>query len=519
MFAPQPSNRTLTRRDMLSLSGLGFGALALAALEGRAARAESDAAVPLDLLPRPTHFEPRARSVIMLVQNGGPSQMELFDPKPDLNKFAGQVHGTKVEMFQKGSEANKLLGTPFTFHRRGQCGMELSEVIPHIGAVADELCLVRSMRSEHNNHTEALVMLNTGKIFPGRPAIGSWVSYALGTENQNLPAYIVLRDPGGYNTSGTLLWQNGWLPALYRGTEVSTQGPPVLNLQPAVPQAEGVERENLDLLARLNERHRTAHPHELELETRIRNYELAARMQLAAAELLDLSRETEATQKLYGLDNPTTANYGLRCLMARRLVESGVRFVQVFPPVKPQNQPWDSHGNVKTELEAICGATDLPSAALIQDLKARGLLESTVVVWSGEFGRLPVSQNGSGRDHNRNAFSLLLAGGGFKAGHVHGATDEVGYKSVDDVVTVPDLHATLLNQLGLDHERVTYLHHGRPEDPTDSVVSGAQVVRGLVAGQGRHVVRFRRAFINDSGCGASRGAATTCSLWRQPQET
>jgi hypothetical protein len=337
------------------------------------------------------------------------------------------------------------------------------------------------MHSEHNNHTEGLVMFNTGKIFPGRPALGSWVSYALGTENQNLPAYIVLRDPDGYNTSGTLLWQNGWLPAQYRGTEVSTRGSPVVNLQPPTPAPPGVQRANLDFLAQLNEEHRRRYPHESELEARIQNYELAARMQLSASSVLDMAGETAATRRLYGLDNTTTAGYGTRLLMARRLIESGVRFVQVFPPVKPQFQPWDAHTNVKTENETICSQTDLPFAGLIRDLKSRGLLERTIVIWSGEFGRLPVSQNGSGRDHNRNAFSLLLAGGGFKAGHVHGATDDVGYRSVEARVSVPDLHATLLNQLGLDHERLTYRHHGSDESLTDARVTRARVVEELLA--------------------------------------
>jgi hypothetical protein len=368
---------------MLERSGLGLGSLALGSL----LQAEQS---------RPSHFPAKARAVIMLVQNGGPSQMDLFDPKPELKTREGMVHSTKVEMFQKGSEANKLLGTPFRFHRRGRCGMELSEVIPHLGSVADELCLVRSMVSEHNKHTEGLVLLNTGKIFPGRPALGSWISYGLGTENQNLPAYLVLRDPDGYNTSGTLLWQNGWLPATHRGTEIRTRGTPVLNL------GQATRPDDLDLLAKLNEEHRRQYPLDAELEARIRNYELAARMQLTAGRLLDLSRETPATRKLYGLDNSTTAGYGLRCLMARRLVEEGVRFVQIFPPVKPQFQPWDAHKDVKTENEAICAQTDQPSAALIKDLKSRGLLDSTIVLWSGEFGRLPVSQNGKGRDHNRN---------------------------------------------------------------------------------------------------------------------
>jgi hypothetical protein len=469
----------ISRRQLLRTSALGFGTIALTHLL-HADRARAASVTRADLLPKPAQSAPRAKSVIMLMQNGGPSQMDLFDPKPTLTRLDGQVHVEKVEMFQKGSEANKLLASPFKFAHHGRCGMELSEVIPHIASVADEFCLVRSMHGEHNNHTESLVLMNTGKIFPGRPALGSWVSYALGTENQNLPAYIVLRDPEGYNTSGTLLWQSGWMPALYRGTEVSTRGSPILNLQPARAVAPDARADDLDLLAKLNESHRRQYPHDGDLETRIRNYELAARMQLAAADVLDLSRESEATRKLYGLDNPITAGYGLRCLMARRLVEFGVRFVQVFPPVKPQSQPWDAHTDTKTENEQICAACDLPSAALIKDLKGRGLLDETVVLWTGEFGRLPVSQNGKGRDHNRNAFSLIVAGGGFKAGHVHGTTDDVGYRAAEHPVSVPDLHATLLHQLGLDHERLAFPHSGRPETLTDADVTGARVVRELL---------------------------------------
>jgi hypothetical protein len=476
----------ISRRQLLRTSALGFGTIALTHLmnsQRAAANAPPAAgsAAYADLRPRAPQFAPRAKAVIMLMQNGGPSQMDLFDPKPMLAKLEGQVHAERVETFQKGSEGNKLLASPFKFVRQGRCGMELSEVIPHLGSVADDVCLVRSMYSGHNNHTEGLVMMNTGKIFPGRPALGSWVSYALGTENENLPAYIVLRDPDGYNTSGTLLWQSGWMPPTFRGTEVATRGSPVLNLQPAKPVAADVRRDNLDLIASLNESHRARYPHDAELETRIRNYELAARMQLAAAGVLDLSGESDATRTMYGVDNPATLGYGTRCLMARRLVEAGVRFVQVFPPVKPHTQPWDAHTNTKTENEQVCAACDQPSAALIKDLKQRGLLDETIVLWTGEFGRLPVSQNGAGRDHNRNAFSLMLAGGGFKAGHVHGATDDVGYRAVDGRVGVPDLHATILHQLGLDHERLTFPHSGRPETLTDADVTGAKVVRELFA--------------------------------------
>lgn len=474
------ASRTISRRELLQTTGLGFGALALGGLLNADGllRAESAARAAFDLQPRPAHFAPRAKAVIMLMQNGGPSQMELFDPKPELNKRAGQVHHDKVEMFQPGSESNKLLPCPFKFEPRGQCGMEISEALPHLSSVADDLCLVRSMHTGHNNHTESLVMLTSGKLFPGRPTLGSWISYALGSENQNLPSYIVLRDPEGYPGTGSTLWQNGWLPAVYRGTEFNAQGPPILNLRASTPLPGGAQRDDLEFLARMNQRHRQDYPLESALDARIRNYELAARMQLAAGDVLDLSKETDATRKLYGLDNPTTAGYGARLLMARRLVESGVRFVQVFCGA---GNPWDSHGDVKTEIEKIAGKTDLPSAALICDLKARGLLDSTIVLWTGEFGRLPVSQNGKGRDHNRNGFSLLLAGGGFKAGHIHGATDDVGYRAVEKPVHVTDLFATLLQQLGLDHNRLTFRHLGRDETLTDAPVSGAKVIDELIA--------------------------------------
>ena len=474
------SSSVTSRREMLQTSGLGFGMLALSYLAG-AESARSAEREARGLKPRAAHFTGKANAVIMLMQNGGPGQMDLFDPKPALAKYDGKVYEERVEMFQKGSEANKLLASPLKFKKYGKCGMEMAEVIPHLGSVADEICLVRSMHNYHNNHTESLVAMNTGKIFSGRPSLGSWVTYALGSENHNLPAYIVLRDPAGYNTSGTLLWQNGWLPALYRGTEISTKGSPVLNLKPSRPVGDEARRDDLALLAKLNRAHQKKYPDSSALEARIQNYELAARMQMEAGKLLDVSNETAATRRLYGLDKEKTKSYGMRCLMARRMVEAGVRFVQVFPPVKPQFQPWDSHSNVKTQNEQICAQCDQPSAALIKDLKQRNLLDSTVVLWTGEFGRLPVSQNGKGRDHNRNAFSLILAGGGFKAGHIHGATDEVGYRSVENRVSVNDLHATLLHAIGLDHNNLTFRHNGRPETLTDSVVTEAHVVKELFA--------------------------------------
>lgn len=450
------------------MSGLGVGSVALRGL--------LHAETHQDLKPRKGHFEPRAKAIIQLVHNGGPSQMDLLDPKPELTKWAGKPHPDGVEIHQPNN-ANVLLPSPFQFRKHGQCGMEIAEIMPKMAELADDLCLVRSMYTEHNNHPEGLNMLHTCKIFPGRPVLGSWVSYALGTENQNLPAYIVLRDPEGYPVSGNQLWSSGFLPALYQGVEFSSVGAPVHNLNPTRPLPPGAQLESLKYLAELNRRHQAGHPGESELEARIQNYELAARMQLAALDVLDMSKESETTRKAYGLDNPLTAGFGLRCLMARKLVESGVRVVQVFPG---PGQPWDTHSKLKTDLPAICAKTDGPSAALIQDLKSRGLLDTTIVMWGGEFGRLPTTQNSDGRDHNRNAFSLLFAGGGFKPGFVYGETDEFGYKATVNRVSVPNLQATILQLLGLDHRRLTYPNAGRDETATDATVTGAQVVRDLV---------------------------------------
>ncbi len=476
----------ISRRQMLERTGMGLGSIALAYLlkqDGVLAKSAQPSG-GFDLREKKPHFEPKVKSVILMMQNGGASQMDMFDPKPILQKYDGKNHqealkdSTKVEMFQGGNESNTLMGSPFKFSHYGESGIEFSEVIPHIGSLADEMCMVRSMHTGHNNHTEALIMFTTGRIFQGRPTFGSWISYALGTENQNLPAYIVLRDPGGYNTSGRLTWTSGWLPALYEGTEFSSKGSAVLNLHPARPRPAGFLREELEFLKKLNRLDQQRDPRESDLETRIRNYELAPRMMPAADQILDMTNETAATKKLYGLDNAKTKAYGLRCLMARKLIEGGVRFVQVHPS---PGQPWDHHDNLKRSMLSVCGAQDLPTAGLIQDLKQRGLLESTLVIWSGEFGRLPITQGGTGRDHNRNAFTLWMIGGNFKRGHVHGATDDVGYAAAVDRVSVADLHATILHQLGLDQDEVTYRHSGRNESLTDSPVTGARVVDELFA--------------------------------------
>ncbi len=460
-----------SRRQLLERGCLGFGSIVLAdLLRG------SPATVYNDLRPRRTHFPAKAKAVIQLVQNGGPSQMDLFDPKPELTRLAGQPLPGGVEIHQPNN-VNTLLASPFQFRKYGQCGMDISEMLPHTAAIADQLCFIRSMHTEHNNHLEGLNMLLTCKIFPGRPVMGAWISYALGTENQSLPAYVVLRDPTGYTIGGKQLWANGYLPALYQGVEFSMKGAPVHHLNPPEPQTPGAQQATLDLLAKMNEQHLAEHAGESELEARIRNFELAARMQLAAGDVLDISRESEATRKLYGIDHPQAGSYGLRCLMARRLVERGVRFVQV---TTSPGQPWDHHNNIRRDMHKISTEVDQGSAGLIKDLESRGLLDSTIVMWAGEFGRLPTTQNGDGRDHNRNAFTIWFAGGGFRKGLIYGETDEFGYKSVVNRVSVPDMIATVLQQLGLDHQQVRYSHSGRMETPSDVTVTGAKPVKELV---------------------------------------
>ena len=474
----------ISRRRILELSCLGFGQAVLNDLFGRPRLAHgggqevANARIHGDILARCGHFPARAKAVIQLVQNGGPSQIDLFDPKHELARQAGKPHPDGVEIHQPNN-TNALLPSPLKFARYGECGMDVSEALPHLSTIVDDLCFVRSMHTEHNNHLEGLNMLLTCRIFPGRPVMGAWISYALGTENQNLPAYVVLRDPAGYTVGARQLWANAYLPALYQGIEFSTRGTPVHHLNPATPLPPGAQRESLNFLQTLNAAHLAERLGESELEARIQNFELAARMQLESPRVLDLSHETKSTRRLYGIDDPVTAKYGTRCLMARRLVEAGVRFVQV---TTSPGQPWDHHSNIRRQMNGIAQATDRGATALIRDLKSRGLLDHTIVMWAGEFGRLPTTQNGSGRDHNRNAFTIWFAGGGFKPGLIYGETDEFGYRSVVNRVSVPDMIATVCHQLGLDHRRVGYPLAGRLETPSDVTVSGAKVVGGLLSG-------------------------------------
>jgi hypothetical protein len=466
----------LNRRTFLANYAGGIGVFALAHLFQSEARAERVSRRGNPLAQAPPHHEPRAKSVICLFQHGGPSQMDLFDAKPELTRWSGKPYPGKIEAHFDHASKN-LLGSPFRFRPRGQCGMELSELLPHTGQVADDITLVRSMTTTSVDHESALRLIHSGSFFAGKPSVGSWIVYGLGSMREELPAYVVLSDPGGLPVDGTKNWSAGFLPAVYQGTAFRPTGSPVLHLDTPADVVPEARRRQLDFLRSLNADHLGRHPENSELEARITNYELAARMQTSVPEALDISHESKETQALYGLDHPETAEYGKRCLIARRLIERGVRFVQVFL----SGQPWDTHNKNAETLKGLCARTDKPSAALVQDLKRRGLLDSTIVLWTGEFGRLPVSQGTDGRDHNRRAFSLWLAGGGFKRGYVHGATDEFGYQAVTDVVRVHDLHATLLDALGLDHEQLTYPHEGRDDTLTDFVVTNAEVIDKLLA--------------------------------------
>jgi hypothetical protein len=447
------------RRQFIKNGSFGIGSLALSWLMQR----EQAAAEPpkpnlgkviYDLDPKPTVGIPKAKAMISMFMQGGPSHIDLFDPKPELNRLHLKTFTGDIKYDNAAEASSKLYGCPWKFSKRGQCGMELSELLPNLANVADDICLIRSMRTGVNNHGQSINAMNTGNIGGGRPALGSWMSYALGSETDNLPAFVVLTDPTGLPVLGVDNWQNGWLPSLYQGTVARPTTPRILNLDPPKLLEGANQREFLDYVQSINRDHLERFPGEHDLQSRIHSYELAAKMQTAAKEAFDLSEETTATHRLYGLDNPKTKDYGSRCLIARRLVERGVRFVQIHTG----NQTWDHHGNIEKLLPSVCEKTDQGAAALVADLKQRGLLDTTLVHWGGEMGRLPVIQNEKniGRDHNTYGFSMWLAGGGIKAGMIHGETDELGHKAVSDVVNHYDYHATLRHLFGIPDDRLTF---------------------------------------------------------------
>jgi hypothetical protein len=468
----------LTRRHLLQHAGTGFGALALQSLLAGDGMLAADAGSSATV--RPPHFAPRATSVIFLFMYGGPSHVDLFDEKPALAKW----HGKPIpvwkdsDAFMGGKTKNVAMASPYRFARHGESGISIAETYPMLARHADKLCVIRSMHAESNNHAPALFQMNSGAILAGRPCMGSWVTYGLGSECSDLPGFIVLLDYQGAPVNGALNWSNGFMPAAFQGVPFRSSGEPIAYLTPPTTVTAKRQRSRLDLLQEWNARYASEHPAESDLEARVAAYELAFRMQMSASECTDLNREPEHIRRLYGLDNKVTAHFGKNCLLARRMVERGVRFVQLYSGGNEGPKAWDAHDDLKKNHDLHCAETDVPIAALLEDLAARGLLESTLVIWGGEFGRSPVAENGTGRDHHPKGFSMWMAGGGIKGGVTHGATDEFGYDAVEARVSVPDLHATVLHQLGLDHKRLTYRFSGRDFRLTD--VSG-DVLHELLA--------------------------------------
>lgn len=458
----------LTRRQLLARCGMGFGAMALGSFLGETGLAAGPSQKAGPMSPKSPHFPAKAKHVIHLFMNGGPSHLDTFDPKPSLEKYAGKPLPSGNLKTER--ETGAAFPSPFKFQKYGQSGIEVSEIFPHVAERADELCVIRSMHADVPNHEPSLLLMNCGDARLIRPSVGSWVTYGLGTENQNLPAFVVMC-PGGYPIQESQNWQAGFLPGVFQGTYLDTQHTAIEKLiehvkNDRVPLAR--QRAQLDLLEELNRRHQEARQQDAELEARIQSYELAFRMQTEAAEAFDVSREPQHILDMYG---PGTQ--ARQILIARRLVERGVRFVQVWHGA---GQPWDNHDDIADQHRNLAKQCDQAIGALLKDLKLRGLLEETLVIWGGEFGRTPtveLPKAGSnagkvnGRDHNHYGFTMWLAGGGVRAGHIHGATDEFGFQAVEDRVHVHDLHATILHLLGFDHEKFTYRYAGRDFRLTD----------------------------------------------------
>jgi hypothetical protein len=442
------------RRQFLTQAGGGFGSLALSQL------------LAADTTPLASHFSGKAKRVIYLFMHGGPSHVDLWDPKPDLIKYAGQPlpESFGSVMTRRDVSRNPLMAPVRPFRKRGQSGIEISDFLPHMAELADELCVLRGCHGNSVNHPQSVYQMNTGSILAGKPSLGSWVSYGLGTENQNMPSFVVMPDPGGGLKGGPPAWGSGFLPASYQGTTMRPGAAPILNLKPQPGVSDAQQRSILKLTGELNAQHLAERDFDDELSARVRSYELAYRMQTTAPEIVDISKESKATHRMYGIDEKHTREFGTRCLLARRMIESGVRFVQLY---SGDTNGWDAHEDVDKNHSRYCAATDKPVAGLLRDLKSRGLLEDTLVIWGGEFGRMPMSEKGLGRDHNPWGYSVALAGAGVKKGMTYGETDSIGLRAVKDTVHINDLHATILHLLGMNHEKLTFRHNGRDERLTD----------------------------------------------------
>jgi hypothetical protein len=467
------------RRNFLRQAGGGFGAIALFSLLSREQSAAASAADVAErpLAPKAPHFAPRVKRVIYLFMHGGPSHVDLLDYKPELIRCGGQPLPESVGpvMTRRKVAQNPLLPPVRRFRPRGESGLMISDFLPHTAELADELCVLRGCHGDSVNHPQSVYQMNTGSILTGRPSLGSWVGYGLGTENDSLPAFVVMPDPGGGLKGGPPAWGNGYLPATFQGTTFRPGPKPIVDLRPQASISPREQLATLEYLRTLNRQHADDRPGDSALAARIESYELAYRMQSAAPTVVDMQDETAETLALYGIGKKRTDEFGRRCLLARRLVERGVRFVQLY---SGDTNGWDAHNDVDKNHSEYCGKTDKPVAGLLIDLRRRGLLDDTLVIWGGEFGRMPMSEQGKGRDHNPWGYSLWLAGGGVRRGFSYGATDPFGLRAAEDKVHVHDLHATILHLLGLDHERLTFQHNGREERLTD--VAG-RVVREILA--------------------------------------
>ena len=464
-FRPNQTPCGRTRREFLWEVGGGFAGLALIDLLSRdgffTARAEA-AEAKSPLAARPPHFAAKAKHVVFLFMNGAPSQVDTFDPKPALSKFNNTPYKGELQVGSNNRPIGYLMQTPFGFRNHGQSGLEISGLFPHTAKHADDLCVIRSMYTDTAAHASGCLQMNSGSVIIGKPSMGSWISYGLGTENESLPSFVVMTDPRGGPISGPSNWTAGYMPAAYQGTLFRSTGAPLLDLATPEGTSERAQRNSLDLLEKLNREHLSSRPEESELAARIYSYELAYRMQTTAKEVVDLDKEDEKTKEMYGLNQKLTADFGRKCLITRRLLEKGVRFVQLYSGGGHIEDTWDGHNDCISNHKLHAGETDQPIAALISDLKRTGLWDQTLLIWGGEFGRTPTSEGVGkpGRDHDWYGFSMWMAGAGVKGGQAIGSTDELGFKAVEERCHVSDLHATVLHLMGLDHTRLTYFHQG-----------------------------------------------------------
>ncbi|MEZ6044644.1 MAG: DUF1501 domain-containing protein [Planctomycetaceae bacterium] len=475
-----------TRREFMWQAGAGFGSVALSGMLGsdffnrQSLAADGVTPYKSPLSAKDPHFDPQATSVIFLYMYGGPSHIDTFDHKPAMTGMDGKT--VEVKTFGRGGHKNqgRIVEPRWNFNQYGESGQWVSDLFPHLSSCVDDIAFLKSMTADSPIHGSAMLMMNSGRILSGSPCMGSWVNYGLGTENQDLPGFVVMLDPRGGPISGAKNWSSGFMPASYQATVMRSKGAPILDLEPPQGMSHAAQRDLLDSLQAYNNEHLNSRAYNSDLAARIANYELAFKMQSSAPEATDISQETKETQELYGLNNETSATFGRQCLLARRLVERGVRFIQIYSGGNHNDANWDAHGDLEDNHNLHAAETDKPIAGLLKDLKQRGLLEKTLIVWGGEFGRQPTAEyaKGSGRDHNSYGFTMWMAGGGIKGGQSVGTTDELCSKALENKLNVKKLHATVLNQLGLDHTRLTYFYDGLDESLVG--IEGAELIDQII---------------------------------------